>query len=824
MRSRLVAARLRRGRRCRCEELADRLSVVDRPRSRAIERFGVADDERQPRPLPRRPRARGGEAPERRPAAADAGRRRRGRAALDRLRRVELRRRRDRRGRAPGRRAAERAHARARKVRGEVSDGMILAEDEVELGTDHAGIMLLDDGPSPARRSPTSCRSPTRCSTSSRPATGPTCSPSTASPARSRRSTTCPSRRCPGVGPGAVPDESRSTIEIEDFEGCPRYIGRLFRDVHDRAVAALAEGAAARRGHAPDLERRRRDELRDARARQPAARVRLRRRCAEGGSSSAARGRARGCARSTAPSARSSRDDLLIADAERAIALAGIMGGEETEIGEETTDVLLEAANFEPHAIFRTSERLRMRTEGSNRWEKGVDPHLAEPAADLATQLIARAGRRELGGARRRARRPARAAGDPLPARARRRADRRRDAAGRPARAARAARLRASDGDACVVPTWRARDVTREVDVVEEVARFRLDDVPFTLPRRRAMFGRSDARAAAPAARRGRARRARLRRDLHAVARGRTTRPDGSRCPSRSRSSYARPADVAPRRASSRPRGATSTRARRGSRCSRSRASTCRPASRCPTSACASPAIVEGGFCRAKGAVEALYAALKAEPRSSRATHPLLHPGKTARDGRRVVGELHPRLLDGSWGAFELDLAPLFAASREPVDYEDVITYPAVRQDLAFIVAEDVAAGDLVAAAREAAGPELREMRASTSTAASRSAPGRKSVAFSVVVPVARAHALGRGRGGLRTRDRRGARRALRRRAARLKTDSGDRGYCVFDVALWGCSSSLVLRRRPRRAGGCRQPDAASAGGGERRLRHHAYR
>ena len=40
-----------------------------------------------------------------------------------------------------------------------------------------------------------------------------------------------------------------------------------------------------------------------------------------------------------------------------------------------------------------------------------------------------------------------------------------------------------------VAPTWRARDVTREVDVVEEVARERLDDVPFTLPPRREMFG-----------------------------------------------------------------------------------------------------------------------------------------------------------------------------------------------------------------------------------------------------------------------------------------------------------------------------------------------
>src|SRR2546430_15727912 len=64
------------------------------------------------------------------------------------------------------------------------------------------------------------------------------------------------------------------------------------------------------------------------------------------------------------------------------------MGGEETEITEATSDVLLEAATFEPFTIFKTSERLRLRTEGSNRWEKGVDPHLAAPSAGLATQLL----------------------------------------------------------------------------------------------------------------------------------------------------------------------------------------------------------------------------------------------------------------------------------------------------------------------------------------------------------------------------------------------------------------------------------------------------
>ena len=121
-------------------------------------------------------------------------------------------------------------------------------------------------------------------------------------------------------------------------------------------------------------------------------------------------------------------DDLLIADAKRAIALAGIMGGEETEIAEATTDVLLEAANFDPYTIFRTSERLRLRTEGSNRWEKGVDPYLAPVAATMATELHRRADGCALGRPRGRARAIARAPGDQLPARTRRRGDRDRDA------------------------------------------------------------------------------------------------------------------------------------------------------------------------------------------------------------------------------------------------------------------------------------------------------------------------------------------------------------------------------------------------------------
>src|SRR5262249_14449483 len=70
-------------------------------------------------------------------------------------------------------------------------------------------------------------------------------------------------------------------------------------------------------------------------------------------------------------------------------------------------------------------------------------------------------------------------------------------------------------------------------------------------------------------------------------------------------------------------------------------------------------AVLEGGWSRARGVVEVLHGALKVEPRFERTADDLLHPGKSASVGAGVVGEIHPALLDGVWGAFELDLEAL---------------------------------------------------------------------------------------------------------------------------------------------------------------------
>ncbi len=80
---------------------------------------------------------------------------------------------------------------------------------------------------------------------------------------------------------------------------------------------------------------------------------------------------------------------LAIADARRPVALAGIMGGSATEIGAQTRTILLEAASFAPWSIRRTSRRLGLRTEASARFERGVDPDGVARAARRAARLIA---------------------------------------------------------------------------------------------------------------------------------------------------------------------------------------------------------------------------------------------------------------------------------------------------------------------------------------------------------------------------------------------------------------------------------------------------
>ena len=249
------------------------------------------------------------------------------------------------------------------------------------------------------------------------------------------------------------------------------------------------------------------------------------------------------------------------------------------------------------------------------------------------------------------------------------------------------------------VPTWRARDVTREIDLVEEVARFKMEEIPFTLPERDAMFGRLT-------------RWQRLRRLVEDVL-------TGCGFSEAYTSTFVAEGDLRLPEPLSQEAAALRT-ALIGSLVEAARhnvavgtsevalfeiARTYHTGGELPDERWHVAGIVDGGFAEAKWAVEQLYDALKVHPEYERASEPHLHPGKSARTKEGWVGELHPSLLEGTWGAFELDLDALVAAAPEAVEFEEVSPYPEVRQDLAFVVDDAVPAAELLAALREAGGP-----------------------------------------------------------------------------------------------------------------------
>ncbi len=79
---------------------------------------------------------------------------------------------------------------------------------------------------------------------------------------------------------------------------------------------------------------------------------------------------------------------LLIADGQKTVALAGIMGGVDSEVVDSTTSILLESAHFDMVNVRHTSRRLKLRTDASTRFERGIDPELARSAAQRAVRLI----------------------------------------------------------------------------------------------------------------------------------------------------------------------------------------------------------------------------------------------------------------------------------------------------------------------------------------------------------------------------------------------------------------------------------------------------
>ena len=79
---------------------------------------------------------------------------------------------------------------------------------------------------------------------------------------------------------------------------------------------------------------------------------------------------------------------LVIADASRPVGLAGVMGGLDTEIGPGTSDILIEAARFDPLNVRRTSRSLGLHSDSSYRFERPIDPEVTEWASRRCAELI----------------------------------------------------------------------------------------------------------------------------------------------------------------------------------------------------------------------------------------------------------------------------------------------------------------------------------------------------------------------------------------------------------------------------------------------------
>ncbi len=275
------------------------------------------------------------------------------------------------------------------KIRGEPSEGMICSARELGLSEDHTGILVLDPAaPIGAPLTQVMTAGETILDVEITPNRGDWVS--MLGMAREVRALFGGELQLP---PADVPESARPAsqdvrIAVEAPDGCARYVGRIVRGVRVGPspdwVRKRLEGAGMRAInnvvdvtnlvlleygqplHAFDL----------ATLRGSAVRVR---RAAAGEKLACLDGETRALAAT----------DLVIADAERPIALAGVIGGAETEVRDGTTDILIESAQFSPITVRRTSKRLGVRTEASYRFERGVDREGVARAADRCARLVA---------------------------------------------------------------------------------------------------------------------------------------------------------------------------------------------------------------------------------------------------------------------------------------------------------------------------------------------------------------------------------------------------------------------------------------------------
>jgi phenylalanyl-tRNA synthetase beta chain len=373
----------------------------------------------------------------------------------------------------------------AREIRGVVSEGMLCSPWELGISPAHTGILVLPpDTPLGADFKETFGLDDALLEIevkSNRPDLLSVAGVAREAAAATGVPFTLPDTSVPEVDEKAA---DVATVEILDLERCPRYLARIIRNVHIGSSPVTVQARLTASGMRPI------SNVVDAtnyvmlELGQPLHPFDL---ALLAGPGIVVRRAAEGERLVTLDDVERTltAEDLLIADLERAVAIAGVMGSAAAEVSEGTNDVLLESAYFAQSGVARTSRRPGLQTEASRRFERGTDPEGVPRAADRASKLMHEwaagqvlAGVVEVGEAPPRARltvRSERAAlllGSPVSKEDVLESARRLD-------------MQASEADGAIeveIPPYRP-DLKREVDLIEEVARIQgYDRIGSTLP------------------------------------------------------------------------------------------------------------------------------------------------------------------------------------------------------------------------------------------------------------------------------------------------------------------------------------------------------
>ena len=664
------------------------------------------------------------------------------------------------------------------KLRGVLSEGMILAESELEIGTGGEGILVLDEGEAPpgaelAPGAPLADVLPIATEVLELEITPnrPDCL-GVYGVARELHAATAAMLAAPPweEDPGSAGPLDGAEVTVESPELCRRFTARVFENVtvgqsplwlKARLMAAgqrpinnvvditnytmLLTGQPL---HAFDLDRVAGGRLTIRRAR-------------EGEEVQTLDGQTR-----TLDS-----EMVLIEDADGPTSIAGLMGGVRSEVQANTGRVLLEVATWSGPNIHRSSWALGLRSEASSRFEKGLQPEQCAHAQAVATRLmIELCGARVLGGTIDEAWEPA------PPTVLRLRESRVRAILGVPVAVGRQAEILealdfrtepAPDGLEVTVPALRRDDVTREVDLIEEVARIDgLDRLPATLPARRGAAGRLNhaqkVRRAAEDAMVGRG--------LHEIVGWSFADPAlldrlrlGAEDPMRRVVRLENPISEAqsmmrPTLLGSLLDAARHNVFRNGPDVAIFESGTVYRASQDGPPAeehhalgvlmtgALSPrswrgASGEADFFAAKALLGALLSKLHVDWSVEDGAWPFLHPGRSAvvLTGAATLGflgELHPLVAD-AWdlertAVFAIDLGMAAAASPPVVPFRSFPAVPSLRRDLAMTMPEEISAARALDGVRDAAGEMLEDVSVFDVYTGEQVGQGRRSLALSL--------------------------------------------------------------------------------------------